>query len=29
MQATSRSRPKSWKWKCLLHWTRRGPTQKI
>jgi hypothetical protein len=23
------SHPKSWKWKYSLHWTRRGPTQKI
>jgi hypothetical protein len=29
MQATSRSHPKSWKWKCSFHWTRRGPTQKV
>jgi hypothetical protein len=28
-QLESRSHPKSWKWKCSLHWTRRGPTQKI
>jgi hypothetical protein len=29
MQATSRSHPKSWKWKCSLHWTRRSPIENI
>jgi hypothetical protein len=29
IQEASRSHPKSWKWKCSLHWTSRSPVQKI